>query len=123
MVFTASFRRSGSITPSTTRGDDVLPSAPRWRLQQDTSLFPSPCWPGLSGDTMKLDARIPSGPIEHKWDNHKKELKIVNAANKRKHTIIVVGSGLAGAAAAASLGELGYKVICFCYQDSPRRAH
>jgi succinate dehydrogenase / fumarate reductase flavoprotein subunit len=72
---------------------------------------------------MKLDARIPEGPLEKKWDNHKNELKLVNPANKRKHTIIVVGSGLAGAAAAASLAEMGYKVLCFCYQDSPRRAH
>jgi succinate dehydrogenase / fumarate reductase flavoprotein subunit len=72
---------------------------------------------------MKLDPRIPDGPIEKKWENHKNNLKLVNAANKRKHTIIVVGSGLAGASAAASFAELGYKVLCFCYQDSPRRAH
>ncbi len=72
---------------------------------------------------MKLDAHIPDGPIEKKWENHKDNLKLVNAANKRKHTIIVVGSGLAGASAAASFAELGYKVLCFCYQDSPRRAH
>jgi succinate dehydrogenase / fumarate reductase flavoprotein subunit len=72
---------------------------------------------------MKLDARVPEGPIEKKWENHKNNLKLVNATNKRKHTIIVVGSGLAGAAAAASFAEMGYKVLCFCYQDSPRRAH
>src|SRR5213595_3548556 len=72
---------------------------------------------------MELDSRIPSGPIEKKWDHHKFEMKLVNPANKRKHSIIVVGSGLAGAAAAASLGELGYLVKCFCFQDSPRRAH
>src|SRR5581483_9225267 len=72
---------------------------------------------------MKLDAHVPEGAIEKKWENHKNDLKLVNAANKRKHTIIVVGSGLAGAAAAASFAELGYKVLCFCYQDSPRRAH
>ncbi len=72
---------------------------------------------------MKLDAKIPSGPIQEKWDKHRFELKLVNPANKRKYDLIVVGSGLAGAAAAASLAELGYGVKCFCYQDSPRRAH
>jgi succinate dehydrogenase / fumarate reductase, flavoprotein subunit len=72
---------------------------------------------------MKLDARIPSGPIDQQWDTRLRELKLVNPANKRKHTIIVVGSGLAGGAAAATMGELGYDVLCFCIQDSPRRAH
>jgi succinate dehydrogenase / fumarate reductase flavoprotein subunit len=72
---------------------------------------------------MKLESRIPDGPIEAKWDAHRFKLKLVNPANKRKYRIIVVGSGLAGGAAAASLGELGYKVDCFFYQDSPRRAH
>jgi succinate dehydrogenase / fumarate reductase flavoprotein subunit len=72
---------------------------------------------------MELDSRIPSGPIEHAWDKARFEMKLVNPANKRKHTIIVVGSGLAGASAAATLGELGYNVRCFCFQDSPRRAH
>ncbi|WKZ57006.1 MAG: fumarate reductase/succinate dehydrogenase flavoprotein subunit [Bdellovibrionota bacterium] len=71
----------------------------------------------------QLDAKIPSGPLDRKWSKHKFDLKLVNPANKRKYTVIVVGSGLAGAAAAASLGELGYNVRCFCYQDSPRRAH
>jgi succinate dehydrogenase / fumarate reductase flavoprotein subunit len=70
-----------------------------------------------------LDAHIPSGPIEQKWDKHKFEMKLINPANRRKFTVIVVGSGLAGGAAAATLGELGYNVKCFCYQDSPRRAH
>ncbi|MBX5492491.1 MAG: fumarate reductase/succinate dehydrogenase flavoprotein subunit [Chloroflexi bacterium] len=70
-----------------------------------------------------LDAKIPSGPIERKWEKHKFEMKLVNPANKRRFTIIVVGSGLAGAAAAATMGEMGYNVKCFCYQDSPRRAH
>ncbi|HWF86640.1 MAG TPA: fumarate reductase/succinate dehydrogenase flavoprotein subunit, partial [Vicinamibacterales bacterium] len=70
-----------------------------------------------------LDARIPSGPIAGKWDRHKFEMKLVNPANKRKYTIIVVGTGLAGASAASSLGELGYNVLNFCIQDSPRRAH
>src|SRR5574340_61003 len=72
---------------------------------------------------MKLDARIPSGPIEKKWDKAKFEMKLVNPANKRKYHIIMVGTGLAGASAAATLGELGYRVKTFCVQDSPRRAH
>ncbi|MDH3571713.1 MAG: fumarate reductase/succinate dehydrogenase flavoprotein subunit, partial [Gemmatimonadota bacterium] len=72
---------------------------------------------------MELDSKVPSGPIQEKWDKRKFELKLVNPANKRKYTVIVVGSGLAGASAAASLGELGYIVKCFCYQDSARRAH
>ena len=71
----------------------------------------------------KLDARSPSGPLAQKWDKHKFDLKLVNPANKRKFDVIVVGSGLAGASAAASLAELGYQVKCFCFQDSPRRAH
>src|SRR5690242_19476272 len=72
---------------------------------------------------MALDPKIPSGPISQKWDKHKFDMKLVNPANKRKFDVIVVGSGLAGASAAASMAELGYKVTCFCYQDSPRRAH
>jgi len=72
---------------------------------------------------MRLDSRVPSGPIEKLWDQARFEMKLVNPANKRKHSIIVVGSGLAGASAAATLGELGYRVKCFCFQDSPRRAH
>src|SRR5438445_12479652 len=72
---------------------------------------------------MTLDAHIPSGPLAQKWDRHRFELKLVNPANKRKFDVIVVGSGLAGASAAASMGELGYRVSCFCFQDSPRRAH
>ncbi len=71
----------------------------------------------------RLDARIPGGPIAEKWDRHKFEMKLVNPANKRKHTILVVGSGLAGASAAASRAALGYQGKCFCFQDSPRRAH
>ena len=72
---------------------------------------------------MTLDAKIPSGPLAEKWEKHKFEMKLVNPANKRKYSIIVVGSGLAGGSAAASLAELGYNVLCFCYQDSPRRAY
>jgi len=72
---------------------------------------------------MPLDARTPEGPIESKWRRRRDELRLVNPANKRKHRIIVVGTGLAGGAAAASLGELGYEVLSFCFQDSPRRAH
>ncbi|MEY4632291.1 MAG: Fumarate reductase flavoprotein subunit [Pseudomonadota bacterium] len=72
---------------------------------------------------MKLDSKIPSGPLESKWERHKFDLKLVSPANKRKFDVIVVGSGLAGASAAATLAELGYNVKCFCFQDSPRRAH
>jgi succinate dehydrogenase / fumarate reductase flavoprotein subunit len=72
---------------------------------------------------MELNAKIPSGPVEQKWDRHRFEMKLVSPANKRRFTIIVVGSGLAGASAAASLAELGYNVECYCFQDSPRRAH
>ena len=70
-----------------------------------------------------LDARIPSGAINERWDNHRFQIKLVNPANKRKFDIIVVGTGLAGASAAASLAELGYKVEAFTFHDSPRRAH
>jgi succinate dehydrogenase / fumarate reductase flavoprotein subunit len=72
---------------------------------------------------MNLDSKIPPGPIEQTWDAHRFALKLVNPANKRKYTVLVVGSGLAGASAAATLAELGYRVKCFCFQDSPRRAH
>jgi succinate dehydrogenase / fumarate reductase flavoprotein subunit len=72
---------------------------------------------------MELDSKVPSGPIQEKWSKHKFDSKLVNPANKRKYEVIVVGSGLAGASAAASLAELGYNVKCFCYQDSARRAH
>jgi len=72
---------------------------------------------------IELNARIPSGPITEKWDKHRFELKLVNPANKRKFKLIVVGTGLGGGAAAATLAELGYDVECFCFQDSPRRAH
>jgi succinate dehydrogenase / fumarate reductase, flavoprotein subunit len=72
---------------------------------------------------MELDSKAPPGPIETRWDRHRFNLKLVNPANKRKHTILVVGSGLAGGSAAATLAELGYHIQCFCFQDSPRRAH
>src|SRR5579859_4131108 len=72
---------------------------------------------------MILDSKAPTGPIEHAWEQARFDFKLVNPANKRKHNIIVVGSGLAGASAAATLGQQGYNVHCFCFQDSPRRAH
>ena len=72
---------------------------------------------------MALAAKVPDGPIEKKWDQHRFEMKLVNPANKRKYNVIVVGSGLAGASASATMAQLGYNVQCFCYQDSPRRAH
>src|SRR5687768_368330 len=72
---------------------------------------------------MPLDSRIPSGPLAEKWDRHRFESKLVNPANRRRFTVIIVGTGLAGASAASSLGELGYNVLSFCIQDSPRRAH
>ena len=70
-----------------------------------------------------LDSKIPPGPLEQKWTDYKGHCKLVNPANKRKLEIIIIGTGLAGASAAASLGELGYQVKAFCFQDSPRRAH
>jgi succinate dehydrogenase / fumarate reductase flavoprotein subunit len=72
---------------------------------------------------MNLDSKIPSGPIGEKWEKHKFDMKLINPANRRKYDVIVVGSGLAGSSAAATLGGLGYNVSCFCFQDSPRRAH
>src|SRR3954464_11164585 len=74
-------------------------------------------------DTMTLDAKTPGGPLAEKWDRHRFESKLVNPANRRKYTVLIVGTGLAGASAASSLGELGYNVKSFCIHDSPRRAH
>jgi len=72
---------------------------------------------------MNLDTKVPAGPLAEKWTRYKRDQKLINPVNKSKYTIIVVGTGLAGASAAASLAELGYEVLCFCFQDSPRRAH
>ena len=72
---------------------------------------------------MKLESNCPTGPIESRWERHRFDIKLVNPANKRKYSVIVVGTGLAGASAAATLSELGYQVKAFCFQDSPRRAH
>src|ERR1700716_2977560 len=73
--------------------------------------------------SLDLKSRIPAGPLPEKWDKHRFDMKLVSPANKRKYTVVVVGSGLAGGAAAATMSELGYDVKCFCFQDSPRRAH
>ncbi len=79
--------------------------------------------PATEYTDVKIESKTPAGPIEQRWDKHRFEMKLVNPANRRKYTVIVVGSGLAGASAAATLAEQGYNVKCFCYQDSPRRAH
>jgi succinate dehydrogenase / fumarate reductase flavoprotein subunit len=91
-----------------TRPRTEAPASPRWNESHDNSM---------------LDAKVPEGPIEGRWGKHKFDMKLVNPANKRRYKVLVVGSGLAGASAAASMAELGYQVECFCYQDSPRRAH
>src|SRR3954453_9093085 len=72
---------------------------------------------------MNLDPKVPGGPLAEKWTEFKRHQRLINPANKRKYTVLVVGTGLAGGSAAASLAELGYNVLCFCFQDSPRRAH
>ncbi|NTV63053.1 MAG: FAD-binding protein, partial [Oscillochloris sp.] len=77
----------------------------------------------MSETKKNLQSNAPSGPIEQRWDKHRFDMKLVNPANRRRYTVIVVGSGLAGGAAAASLGEMGYNVKCYFYQDSARRAH
>ena len=73
--------------------------------------------------TIKLESNAPTGPIQTSWNRHRQAIKVVNPANKRKYKVIVVGTGLAGASAGATLAELGYDVLSFCFQDSPRRAH
>ena len=77
----------------------------------------------MTADENALDAKIPTGPLTQKWTKHRFDIKLVNPANKRKFRVIVVGTGLAGGSAAATLAELGYQVDCFCFHDSPRRAH
>jgi succinate dehydrogenase / fumarate reductase flavoprotein subunit len=89
----------------------------RFHLDSGGSVF------GIGAVSLRLDARIPTGPLAQKWDKHRFEMKLVSPTNKRKYTVVVIGSGLAGGAAAATMGELGYDVKCFCFQDSPRRAH
>jgi succinate dehydrogenase / fumarate reductase, flavoprotein subunit len=103
------------VTPYTSGTSGTVAPAPPAPLR--TPFEPRP------GPSVVLDAKIPSGPIEGKWEKHKFDMQLVNPANKRRYTIIVVGTGLAGAGAAASMAELGYNVKAFCYQDSPRRAH
>jgi succinate dehydrogenase / fumarate reductase, flavoprotein subunit len=93
-------------------------------LQQTMNYEPTNLKSEISNKKLSmLDAKIPAGPLEKKWEDYKGHVKLVNPANKRKLEVIVIGTGLAGASAAASLGELGYKVKAFCFQDSPRRAH
>ena len=96
-------------------------------MQNAVEAPPSPATPAgaplWQEAEIRLDSQIPSGPIEQKWERHRFEMKLVNPANRRRFTILIVGTGLAGGAAAATLGELGYHVKSFCYQDSPRRAH
>ena len=94
-----------------------------YRLQISQTATDNPHTTIRKERSMQLDAKIPGGPLQEKWDRHRFELKLVNPANKRKFDVIVVGTGLAGGAASASLAELGYNVKTFCIQDSPRRAH
>ncbi len=91
----------------------------------ETEVRPRPVEVGreMDGRPVSLNAQVPDGPIQEKWDKHRFDMKLVNPANRRRYTVIIVGSGLAGGSAAATLGEQGYNVKCFCYQDSPRRAH
>jgi succinate dehydrogenase / fumarate reductase flavoprotein subunit len=84
---------------------------------------PAPTRSRWSEGRSDLDGRCPAGPISESWEQHNFEMELVNPANRRRHHVIIVGSGLAGASAAATLGEAGYHVSCSCYQDSPRRAH
>src|SRR4051812_39709392 len=98
--------------------------APLPRLRLHSSGRPSRS--GATGSTSMigtLDARVPGGNLADKWRTHRDNSRLVNPSNRRKYEVIVVGSGLAGGSASATLGELGYRVKCFCYQDSPRRAH
>ena len=89
----------------------------------ETRAVPAEARTGALQESGVLDGRIPPGPIEQKWDRCRFEMKLVNPANRRKHTVLIVGSGLAGAAAAATLGQQGYHVHCFSFHDTPRRAH
>ncbi|HEX6588008.1 MAG TPA: fumarate reductase/succinate dehydrogenase flavoprotein subunit [Longimicrobiales bacterium] len=103
-------------------GRPIAPAGANAEITQ-TAQTPGAARTSTRTDGFRLDARIPDGAIQEKWDNHRFSMKLVNPANRRKYTVIVVGTGLAGGAAAATLGELGYNVKAFCYQDSPRRAH
>ena len=113
-------------SPLSREGDGVSGSEEERPVTTD-SIAPAPPAPFRTPveptPSIVLDAKIPDGPIEQKWEKHKFEMQLVNPANKRRYTIICVGTGLAGGGAAATLAELGYNVKAFCYQDSPRRAH
>ncbi|MDQ1416251.1 MAG: succinate dehydrogenase / fumarate reductase, flavoprotein subunit, partial [Acidimicrobiaceae bacterium] len=106
-----------------TEAPPEAPEAPREAPPAEAPREAPTRWRVAPADGAALDGHAPSGPITELWDRHRFDMKLINPANRRKNHVIVVGSGLAGAAAAASLGELGYRVSCFCYQDSPRRAH
>src|SRR5262249_33532560 len=107
-----------ALEPAAAHVRDALHVRRRGGGHRDATRRPLP-----GGGLMGLKSRIPEGAIEREGDGHPLAMKIVDPANKRKYKVIVVGSGLAGASGAASLAELGYDVACFCYQDSPRRAH
>ena len=114
--------RSGARGPTEAGGHPIAPAGANAEITQTTQ-SPGAARTTTRADGFRLDARIPDGAMHEKWDNHRFSMKLVNPANRRKYTVIVVGTGLAGGAAAATLGELGYNVKAFCYQDSPRRAH
>src|SRR3989338_2409287 len=122
MVSGAPCRPSAPVIPDTNACAVPVQRQSRCCCLSGSSRFRSR-WSQECCADMELRSAVPDGPIRDKWDRHRFHLKLINPANKRKYDVIVVGTGLAGASAAASLAELGYNVECFCFQDSPRRAH